>query len=185
MIGQTLSLIKRSVLETEGREILLVSRGPAKGSREEAFLDIVETALAGPKGSLSVSLRNEQGVIQEIRMFRQAGLNGGAILTRVSTTKGKLEAARRSLREELGRLGRVPPSQLEFLPTLVGTLTRFYLAQQHGQDFIVELTRNLMAGQGPEYEKRYLSRVKNASRSDIMLQVKRYFPFGKEKQPER
>ncbi len=118
-------------------------------------------------------------------MFRQAGLNGGAILTRVSTTKGKLEAARRSLREELGRLGRVPPSQLEFLPTLVGTLTRFYLAQQHGQDFIVELTRNLMAGQGPEYEKRYLSRVKNASRSDIMLQVKRYFPFGKEEQPER
>ena len=174
--------LQRSVLETEGQEILLVSRGPAKGSREEALLDVVETALAGRKGSLSAFLRNEQGVIREIRMFRQAGLNGGAILTRISTTEGKLEAAHKSLREELGKLGRVPQSQLEFLPTLVGTLTRFYLAQQAGQDFIVELTRNLMAGQGPEYQKRYLSRVKNASRNDVLLQVRRYFRFEKEEQ---
>lgn len=177
--------LQRSVLDTEGEEILLVSRGPAKGSREEALLDVVETALGGRKGSLSASLRNEQGVIREIRMFRQAGLNGGAILVRISTPEGKQEAALTSLREELDKLGRVPPSQLDFLPTLVGTLTRFYLDQQRGQDSIVELTRNLMAGQGPEYARRYLSRVKNASRSDVLLQVKRYLPFGKEEQPER
>ena len=67
----------------------------------------------------------------------------------------------------------------------MGTLTRFYLDQQQGQDSIVELTRNLMAGQGPEYARRYLSRVKNASRNDVLLQVKRYLPFGKEEQPER
>ena len=49
----------------------------------------------------------------------------------------------------------------------------------------MELMRNVMAGQGPEYGKRYLSRVKNASRSDIMLQVKRYFPLEKEESQER
>ena len=123
---------------------------------------------------------NGQGVIQKIEIVRQAGLNGGVIFTHALATKGQSENMRGSLWEEFDKLGRVPQSKVEFLPTLVSVLTRFYVSQQFGEHFIVETMRNLVAGQGPEYKMQYFSRIKNASRIDILSQVKRYFLFERE-----
>ena len=180
IIVESVKSFQNSVLETEGREFLLISKGPSKGSREEAVLDVVDAALFGSKGSLAISLRNGQGIIQEIEIVRQAGLNGGLIFTRILATKGQPENVRGSLWEEFDKLGRVPQSKVEFLPTLVSVLTRFYVSQQFGQHFIVETMRNLVAGQGPEYKRQYFSRIKNTSRIDILSQVKRYFSFEQE-----
>lgn len=180
IIVESVKSPQNSVLETEGREFLLISKGPSKGSREEAILDVVDTALFGSKGSLAISLRNRQGIIQEIEIVRQAGLNGGLIFTRALATKGQAENMRGSLWEEFDKLGRVPQSKVEFLPILVSVLTRFYVSQQFGEHFIVETMRNLVAGQGPEYKIQYFSRIKNASRIDILSQVKRYFLFERE-----
>ena len=103
------------------------------------------------------------------------------IFTRALATKGQAENVRGSLWEEFDKLGRVPQSKVEFLPTLVSVLTQFYISQQFGEHFIVETMRNLVAGQGPEYKMQYFSRIKNASRIDILSQVKRYFLFEQEK----
>ena len=181
IIVESVKSLQNSVVETEGREFFLISKGPSKGSREEAILDVVDTALFGSKGSLVISLRNGQGIIQEIDIVRQAGLNGGVIFTRALATKGQAENVRGSLWEEFDKLGRVPQSKVEFLPTLVSVLTQFYISQQFGEHFIVETMRNLVAGQGPEYKMQYFSRIKNASRIDILSQVKRYFLFEQEK----
>ena len=115
-----------------------------------------------------------------MEIVRQAGLNGGLIFTRVLAAKGQAENMRDGLCKEFDKLGRVPQLKVEFLPTLVSVLTKFYMSQQFGQHFIVETMRNLVAGQGLDYKMQYFSLIKNASRIDILSQVNCYFLFEQE-----
>ncbi|MDA2928718.1 insulinase family protein [Acidobacteria bacterium AH-259-O06] len=163
------------VFQQRRGEVMVGFAGPAKGTREEVMLDVLESALLGPSGRLSVLLRNEASLVYQFKMFHQAGLDGGAIFAYLATFDGKEEAARQELLKQLEHLTEVPLRQREFLGALVRAITRFYIRQQPGEDYVVELSRNLLAGRGVDYAQRYLSAAKNTRADDVMYLAKRYF----------
>ena len=160
----------------QGEEHVIMSfRAPPKGSRDEALVSLVETALVGPNGSLVQQLRNERAVASEAFMFYHRGLNGGAIFAHATAFKGKEKEVSEIILRELEKLKSSVIREPDFSTLLVQTITNSMVKQQRGEHSVLELTRNILAGTPPNYVRRHLERIKSANKNDLMLLARRYF----------
>jgi predicted Zn-dependent peptidase len=148
--------------------------GPARGTRDEAIIDVLEGALFRPGGRFSISLR-DQGLAYQLRMFHQTGLSGGGLFTSFAALDGKGKAARDELFKQLSQLGQVPLREKEFLNAVVGAITRVHVRQQSGEDYIVELGHHVLAKEGVDPTQQYLTTLRRVKREDLMALAKRYF----------
>jgi len=162
------------IFEEQNGEMVLAFRGPARGTREEAALDVLEGALLSPGGLLWDSLRN-QGLAYRLKMFHETGLNGGAIFTSFATLHGKEEATRQEFLKQLTQLGQVPLPQTEFMNTVVGAITRFHIRQQPGESYIRELAHNILAKEGVDSLQQYPFTLQNIRREDVMSVARKFF----------
>ena len=163
------------VVAEKGENVMLAFGGPPKGSRDEALVDVAKSALVGANGSLMQQLRNDQSLASDVSMLYRGGLNGGAIFVHAIAFEGKEKAVSEAILQELEKLKSVVIPEPEFLALLVQTITTFMVEQQRGKHFVLELTRNIAAGQGPDYARKYLARIKSANRNDLMALARRYF----------
>lgn len=172
----------RSVQASSGPQNRLVLGfvGPARGTRDALVLQVIENVLSGAAGRLSASLRDQQSLVYEVKLFHEASVSGGAIFAYLAASPENEKKALRGLLQELDRLKRVPLREDEFFSALVSTIGNFYLAQQRGEDYVLEAARNILAGKGNDYEREYVSRIKGITREDIMLVATQYFRVGED-----
>ncbi len=162
------------IFEEQSGEMVMAFRGPARGTRQEAALDVLEGALLSPGGPLWDSLRN-QGLAYRLKMFHETGLNGGAIFTSFATLHGKEESARLEFLKQLSQLEQVPLAQTDFLNAVVGAITRFHIRQQAGESYILELGQSILAKEGVDSLRQYPFTLQNIRREDVMSVAKEYF----------
>lgn len=162
------------IFEEEEDEVVMAFPGSARGTRDEAIVDVLEGALFRPGGRFSISLR-DQGLAYQLRMFHQTGLNGGALFASFAALDGKGKAARDELLRQLNQLEQVPLREAEFLNAVVGTITRAHLRQQSGEDYIVELGYHVLVKEGGDPTQQYLTTLRRVKREDLMALAKRYF----------
>ena len=162
------------IFEEEEDEVIMAFPGPARGTRDEAIIDVLEGALFRPGGRFSISLR-DQGLAYQLRMFHQTGLSGGGLFTSFAALDGKGKAARDELFKQLSQLGQVPLREKEFLNAVVGAITRVHVRQQSGEDYIVELGHHVLAKEGVDPTQQYLTTLRRVKREDLMALAKRYF----------
>lgn len=159
-----------------GRSLVMLHfPGPAKGSRDELVLQVVENILAGTGGRLLTSLREKQDLLREVRMLHEEGISGGAIFLLFSTTPEKEKSASDELLKEIAVLGQTYLRNQELLAVLAATIGNFYIEEQASERYVRELAHAIFAGERAEYEKNYLSTMKDISRDEIMSFVQRYF----------
>ena len=162
------------IFEEQNGEMVMAFRGPARGTRQEAALDVLEGALLSPGGPLWDSLRN-QGLAYRLKMFHETGRNGGAIFTSFATLPGKEEAARHDFLKQLSQLEQVPLAQTEFLNAVVGAITRFHIRQQSGESYILELGHNILAKEGVDSMQQYPFTLQNLRREEVMSVAREFF----------
>jgi zinc protease len=162
------------IFEEEEDEVVVAFPGPARGTRDEAIIDVLEGALFRPGGRFAISLR-DQGLAYQLRMFHQTGLNGGALFVSFAALDGKRKAARDELFKQLSQLQQVPLREAEFLNSVVGAITRVHVRQQSGEDYIVELGHHVLAKEGVDPTQQYLTTLRRVKREDLMSLAKRYF----------
>ncbi|MCZ6878401.1 MAG: insulinase family protein [Acidobacteria bacterium] len=162
------------IFEEHNGEMVMAFRGPARGTRQEAALDVLEGALLSPGGPLWDSLRN-QGLAYRLKMFHETGRNGGAIFTSFATLPGKGEAARHDFLKQLSQLEQVPLAQTEFLNAVVGAITRFHIRQQSGESYILELGHNILAKEGVDSMQQYPFTLQNLRREEVMSVAREFF----------
>ena len=162
------------VIEQENGNVVLAFPGPAKGTRDEAMLDVLDRALQVPGGVVS-SLRNRNASVHQVEMSRLLGINGGVLLFHLNCLPGKENVAGQELTLELGKLFQLPFRHQSLLNLIVGTITQFHLRQQNGQYYLLELVRNILSGQGVEFTQRYLAAVKNTRLDDLEFLARRYW----------
>ena len=162
------------IFEEEEDEVVMAFSGPARGTRDEAIVDVLERALFRPGGRFSISLR-DQGLAYQLRMFHQTGLSGGALFTSFAAFDGKGKAARDELFKQLSQLEQVPLRKKEFLNAVVGAITRAHVRQQSGEDYIVELGHHVLANEGVDSTRQYLTTLRRVKPEDLMALAKRYF----------
>lgn len=170
------------VVEEKGRNVMLAFEGPRKGSRDEALVGVARSALVGPNGSLLQQLRNDRALVSDVSIHYRGGLSGGAIFAHATAFEGKEKAVSEAILKELEKLKSVPMREPEFLALLVQTITTYMIEQQRGEHFVLELMRNIVAGGGPDYARKYLARLRSASRNDLMALARRY--LATQSQPE-
>ncbi len=162
------------IFEEEEDEVMMAFPGPARGTRDEAIIDVLEGALFRPGGRISISLR-DQGLAYQLKMFHQTGLSGGALFASFAALDGKGKAARDELFKQLGQLKQVPLREKEFFNAVVGAITRAHVRQQSGEDYIVELGHHVLAKEGVDPTRQYLTTLRRVKREDLMALAKRYF----------
>ena len=162
------------IFEEEEDGVVMAFSGPARGTRDEAIVDVLERALFRPGGRFSISLR-DQGLAYQLRMFHQTGLSGGALFTSFAAFDGKGKAARDELFKQLSQLEQVPLREKEFLNAVVGAITRAHVRQQSGEDYIVELGHHVLANEGVDPTRQYLTTLRRVKPEDLMALAKRYF----------
>ena len=62
------------------------------------------------------------------------------------------------------------------MASLVAAITRYHLLEERGDDYLLELARNLMAGVDVQILKRYRHALGRIDLGDITSVAKRYFP---------
>ena len=169
--------------------LVLSFPGPAKATRDDLVLQVIEKVLTGAGGRLAVSLRDEQSVAYEVKLFHKAGASGGAIFAYLSTSPESEEKARQGLFRELSQLKRIPLREDELLSALTATIGSFYIQQQRGGDYVLELTRNILTGEGSDYrrtnyESEYISAIKNITREDVLSFAREYFPKAEDSESQ-
>jgi zinc protease len=162
------------IFEEEEDEAVVAFPGPARGTRDEAIIDVLEGALFRPGGRFAISLR-DQGLAYQLRMFHQTGLNGGALFASFAALDGKGKAARDELFKQLSQLDQVPLREADFLNAVVGAITRVHVRQQSGEDYVVELGHHVLAKEGVDPTQQYLTTLRRVKREDLMSLAKRYF----------
>ena len=174
----------RSPLNSQASQkaLIVTFPGPEKGTRDELVLDVIEKALAGSGGRLYSSLRYPQSLVADVGIFHMAGVSGGGIFAYLATSAENEEKALEVLLQEFSRLKSFPLREGEFSEALVATVGSFYMRRQRGRDYVLELTRNLLAGENIRDEKRFLSTVRGITRDDVMAVAKEYFQV--EKKPD-
>ena len=162
------------IFEEEDDEVVMAFPGPARGTREEALVDVLEGIWSTPGNRFSAALR-DHGLAYQLGMFHQSGLSGGALFTSFAAREGKGKAAREELLEQLNQLEQVPLREAEFLNAVVGAITRAHIRQQSGEDYLVDLGHHVLAKQGVDPTQQYLTTLRRIGREDLMSLAKRYF----------
>ncbi len=162
------------IFEQEANEVVMAFSGPARGTRDEAIVDVLEGALFRPGGGFSSALR-DQGLAYQLRMFHQTGLIGGALFASFAALDGKGKAARDELFQHLSQLEQVQLREADFLNAVVGAITRTHVRQQSGEDYIVELGYHVLTQEGVDPTQQYLTTLKRVKREDLVSLAKRYF----------
>ena len=173
-----------SVIEQENGSVVLAFPGPAKGTRDEATLDLLDRALRIPGGVFS-SLRNRNASVHHVEVSRRLGINGGVLFVHLNCPPGKEDVAGQELMLELGKLSQLRFRQQALFNLMVGTITQFHLRQQNGQDYLLELVGNILSGQGVKFAQRYLAAIKNTRLDDLEFVARRYWRMESREVTER
>ncbi len=155
--------------------VLLALKGPVRGSRDERLLNVVENLMVIPGGPLLRSAQNPAGLGLDIALFHESGLNGGIIYVVASTTPEKKDGVHRQLLERWVQMKNTSSTQKVLMSALVVTITQFYIRQQKGTEYLLDLGGNTMAGKSENYATEYLSTIKDANKDKIVSIINRYF----------
>ncbi|MGH9338243.1 MAG: insulinase family protein [Acidobacteriota bacterium] len=162
------------VSESRDGKLVLAFAGPSRGKRDERVLDVIEQVLAGPGGRLNTSLK-ESAVAHGAQIFHEPALNGGGIFVSIMTSPGHEEQAKSIAFSEFESLEQQALSREEFMGALVGAITDVYVRQQKRQNYLVELARLALAGEGTDFAQRKIARIKLMSKEDLSSTVRRFF----------
>ncbi|HSR68010.1 MAG TPA: insulinase family protein [Acidobacteriota bacterium] len=179
--------------ESAGEEVVTVVRegqiivgytGPAKGTREEWMVDILQNLLQGVGGRLQVLLQEEEQESVSVRMLHEAAQRKGALFALAETDPADAEAAQRQIVARLAGLRNAVIRPLTWNYALVSTITDFHRLQQQGADYTLELARNILAGQATRFERAYINAVREAKPADLQALAAVYFPPPEEEEED-
>ncbi|MEE8583697.1 MAG: insulinase family protein, partial [Acidobacteriota bacterium] len=148
--------------------ILLGFPGPARGSRDEWTLGVVENLLKGAGGRLERLLQEElPDHSARLRMLHDAAVSRGAIFVISRTDPSRQEQVLERLTGQMGRLKQAVIRPLDWNNARVLTITEFFRRQQSGAPFTLEMARNIVAGAGVRFEQSYLNTIRQARPADL------------------
>ncbi len=149
--------------------------GPVRGTRDAWVFDIWQSLVY----LLGDRLPSEDAAgrpYNHAELERRSLAGGGMVGLRARAAPEALEAAETAARRDLGALAEAPIREIEGLNALVLTITRHYMSQQKGARDLVELARQLVAGEKPNFREEYLTTLKGVKIDDLRAVAGRYFP---------
>ncbi len=169
------------VSSARGGSILVGFPGPARGSRDEWTLDIVENLLRGAGGRLERLLQDElpKDAVR-LRMIHDAAVGRGAIFVMGQTQPARQEQLLERLTVQVGRLKKAVIRPVDWNNARVLTITEFYRRQQAGAPFTLEMARNIVAGSGVRFEQSYLNTIRQARPTELQLLAETYLAVEEE-----
>ncbi|HSR52896.1 MAG TPA: insulinase family protein, partial [Acidobacteriota bacterium] len=165
-------------------QIIIGYAGPSKGTREEWMTDVLENLLEGLGGRLEVLLQEEGKDGVPVRILHEAGQRKGALFVLAESDPEKADAVQEKIVADLAALRSVVIRPLTWNYALDSTITDFYIRQQQGSDYTLELARNILAGQTTRFEKAYINAIRQARPSDLQALAAIYFPVPEEDDSE-
>ena len=155
--------------------VLVGFPGPARGSRDEWTLEVVENLLKGAGGRLERLLQDESPQDgARLQMLHDAAVSRGAIFMMGRTDPARQEQLLERLTNQMGRLKQAVIRPLDWKNAQVLTITEFYRRQQAGAPFTLEMARNIVAGAGVRFEQSYLNTIRQARPTDLQLLAATY-----------
>jgi len=153
---------------------LLVFAGPARRSRDERVLQVIESLLGGWGGPLVEELWEKQGAALLTDFSHAAYLRGGFITVRFEPLGGP-QQGRQEVMKRLLELKKEPPRRDLFMAAVSRSIARFYLQRQNVDSFLTGLALHVFAGGGPDLESEFLGGVKELEPEDVKLFADAFF----------
>jgi predicted Zn-dependent peptidase len=153
---------------------MMVFPGPEEGSDFAEMLDVALQVLGGANGLLTKSVTKELRLANDLRLFRESGVGGGAIFIEVEAAASNLEKSIQEIRRELNQFAEKLVPEPLFLSSLVTRITKHHFRRQKRADYSLEIMRSVLAGEPVDYGERYVLNVRQLRVGEVVLAVQRY-----------
>jgi predicted Zn-dependent peptidase len=146
-------------------------RGPARGTRDDWILDVVRN-LIELKGTRA-SKRGEEEFPADIRIIKSSFNDAGAILIQKKFDTGF--DGDNAWMERLASLEDTRITEDEIRVSVARTTTEFYRRAEDGGSYLLDLARNLLAGEKVNFQDEYLITLHSIQPDDVRSTASRFF----------
>lgn len=162
------------LLSADEGSVIIGMRGPPLGSEDSRIIDLLGNLLLGADGQLEVLL---QEPVQDppVRLVYDAGISAGAIFFLSRTDPQTQDQLMDRLTPRIGRLAQAEIRPSAWNKAAVLAITQFQRRKLAGMDYLMELSRQIAAGNGADYERSAQLALKNARSDDLRRMAQRYF----------
>ena len=143
--------------------------GAGVGSRLDAPMSLVKTALAGQGGRLFTELRDRQSLAYAVTAFRSPGLETGAFGAYVACDPTKAGAATKGIFEELDRIREEGLTEKELASAKKYVLGNLQIGLQTNASQAMQMTLDELYGLGYTHLPAYMREIEGVTLEDIRL----------------
>jgi zinc protease len=141
--------------------------GAGVGTRLDAPMSLVKTALAGQGGRLFTELRDKQSLAYAITAFRSPGLGTGAFGAYMASDPTKAEAATKGIFEELDRIREEGLTEKELEAARSYLLGSLQIGLQTNGSQAMQMTLDELYGLGYNHLPAYIQEIQAVTPDDI------------------
>ncbi len=153
-------------VEMAGGRLLGVP-GPVLGARDAWLVPLLGRLLEQWEGRIAA--HDSAPEATGVRIFHRAFLQAGVVFAEQSPKDAG------GLRGALHALPSAPIHERQHLDGLVVAITAHYSRQQDGRELLIELGRNLLGGEQPEFQDEYLTTLKGVQADELRELARRLF----------
>ena len=139
----------------------------ALGSRENAVMTLVDTALSGQGGRLFTELRDKQSLAYSVSSFRRPGLETGAFAVYLACAPDKLKTAKKALFSELEKIKKKGLSAQELEDAKRYVLGNDAIEHQTNGDQAMRMALDELYGLGYDYYIGFNKEIAEVTLEDI------------------
>ncbi|MFC1892390.1 M16 family metallopeptidase, partial [Thermodesulfobacteriota bacterium] len=165
--------IRETHLERKGAQIHLMIGylGADLRSKFNAPMSIIDTALSGQGGRLFRELRDKQSLAYSVSSFRRPGLETGLFGVYIASEPNKLNTAKETLFEELGKIRTEGLTEEELTDAKKYLLGTQALGLQTNENQAMRMALDELYGLGYDHSKQYIKDIKEVTLKDLKQAV--------------
>lgn len=141
--------------------------GAGVGSRLDAPMSLIKTALAGQGGRLFTELRDRQSLAYAVMAFRSPGLGTGAFGAYMATDPAKVETATKGIFQELDRIREEGLTGRELEDAKSYLLGNLQIGLQTNGSQAMQMTLDELYGLGYDHLPAYIREIEAVTLEDI------------------
>jgi zinc protease len=141
--------------------------GAGVGTRLDAPMSLIKTALAGQGGRLFTELRDRQSLAYAVMAFRSPGLETGAFGAYMATDPAKVEAATKGIFEEMARIREEGLTEKELAAAKSYLLGNLQIGLQTNGSQAMQMTLDELYGLGYDHLPDHIRDIEAVTLEDI------------------
>lgn len=149
--------------------------GMSVASSDRYIMEVITSVLSGMGGRLFSHIRDKLGLVYYVGAYNQMGVDPGAYVFYLGTTKENMDTARNALAEEITLICEVPVPEEELVRVKSSLIGNKKISLQKNSSQAFEVALDELYGLGYENPEKYSERIESVSQDDILRVAKRYF----------